>query len=386
MSYVISVGVGSQNQTLWMLLDTGGLSTWVFSSDCTAEPCTVHSTFDADKSTSLKENGLDFTIHYGTGTVSGVTVTDDISFAGLKLRIPIGLAAEASADFMNYPMDGIFGLGRSNSSGEKEGTTFMDAAAKEGLFKRNIVGINLHRLSDDSKDGEVTFGDIDKSKFTGDISYTKVTSDVDKWEIPVGGVSVDGEKIDLPNKLALIDTGTSFIFLPPDDATALHALIKGSEKAGDTFLIPCDCKQDVAFEFSGISYSVSPKDYVGEQVGDNKCRSNIIGVQTDGPDDWLLGATFLKNVYAVFDYDEDQIGFARQTDAPEPKPATTTVAASASLPTAAAAKGSDTDSDSSSSGEKDTSSNSPHSDGAFTLPIPWTVLASLGSLCLSLVL
>lgn len=367
-----------------MLLDTGGLNTWVFGSDCTSEPCKVHSTFDADKSTTLKKSGSKFTIHYGTGTVSGTAATDDVSFAGLKLRIPIGLANEASDDFMSYPMDGIFGLGRSNSSGENEGATVMDAAAKEGLFKKNIVGINLHRHSDGSKDGEVTFGDIDKSKFTGDIAYTKVTSDADRWEIPVGGVSVDGEKINLPNKLALIDTGTSFIFLPPDDATALHALIKGSEKAGDTYLIPCDCKQDVAFEFSGKSYSVSPQDYVGEPVGD-KCRSNIIGVQTSGPDDWLLGATFLKNVYAVFDYDEDRVGFARQTDAPKPKPATTTVAASASISTAAD-KSSDKNSDSSSSGEADSSANTPHADAALTLSIPWTVLASFGSLCLSLVL
>jgi cathepsin D len=194
----------------------------------------------------------------------------------------------------------------------------MEVLEGAKLLKANILGINLQRNADGATDGQIVFGDVDKSKFVADISYTSTVTDVDRWEIPLDDASVDGKVLSFKGKSAIIDTGTSFILLPPADAAQLHSLIPGSQPSGVNFNMPCSSTAVVQFIFSGVTYAVSPKDYVGtpDSTGQT-CVSNIIGHAAFGPDEWLLGDVFLKNVYTVFDFDQDRIGFAEQgTSAP----------------------------------------------------------------------
>ncbi|KAH8697215.1 putative aspartic-type endopeptidase [Talaromyces proteolyticus] len=310
-SYFFSMDFGSKNQSMWMLFDTGGTNTWTFGSNCTVQACELHNTFGSNGSTTLQVSTQPFDVGYGTGTVSGVLGTDTVSFADFSLQLTFGLASNASSDFTNYPMDGILGLGRSNAS--TTGTlTAMQAIAQAHLLHSNILGISLQRTSDGAKDGEITFGGVDTTKFTGDISYTNISAGASGWQVPIDDAIVNGRPLNFTSRSAIIDTGTSYIFLPPNDASAVHALIPGSSPAGQNFNIPCSTNATVQFTFSGVSYNVSPKDYVGSATDSSgaTCYSNIIGVQTTGSDVWLLGDVFLKNVYTVFDFDQNRIGFA----------------------------------------------------------------------------
>lgn len=147
-SYFAVVEVGSEKQEMWMLLDTGGSNTFLFSSDCKSKACQQHNIFDEDASDSLNVTSTTWNVAYGTGTVSGILGTDILSIAGLDVNMTFGLADKASDDFLSYPMDGIIGLGRSNDMGF--GTpTFMDSMGKEDLLKSNIIGFSLSRGSDE---------------------------------------------------------------------------------------------------------------------------------------------------------------------------------------------------------------------------------------------
>ncbi|SLM37993.1 aspartic-type endopeptidase [Lasallia pustulata] len=79
-------------------------------------------------------------------------------------------------------MDGILGLGRV-SSNELGVSTVMEVLDQDHLLKENIIGIHLQRSSDGTKDGQITFGAVDKSKFNM-MSYTDSTSEDSMWEIP----------------------------------------------------------------------------------------------------------------------------------------------------------------------------------------------------------
>ena len=309
-SYFSGINLGSKDKEMWMLLDTGGANTWVFGSDCSSPACDRHNTFGSSDSTSLTVSTNAWEVGYGTGTVNGALASDKVSFAGFNLQLTFGLASSASDDFLNYPIDGILGLGRPGTSGIAT-SIVTDSIIKAKYLKSNIVAFSLQRHSDNATDGEITFGDVDKTKFIGSISYTNTANGSSRWEIPLDDASVDGKSCNFKNKTAIVDTGTSFILLPPDDASALHRLIPGSSPSGEEFIVPCSSTARVQFTFSGITYSISPKDYVGTSVNSSpNCLSNIVGHQPFGPDVWLLGDVFLKNVYSVFDYDNNRIGFA----------------------------------------------------------------------------
>lgn len=290
---------------MYMLIDTGSSNTWVFSSQCQSSTCSIHNTFGQEDSTSLKTTAETWQLSYGSGTVQGIVATDKIAFANYTVNMGFGLALNASDDFNNYPMDGILGLGRP-TSGQLGSPTIMQVLQSQANLPQNVVGVHLNRAADGTKDGEVIFGGVDTSKFSGTLSYT-ITSNDGAWEIPVDDMFVNGVPTNFTKRTAIIDTGTTFILMPNKDATALHSLIPGSVASGETFTVPCATNAKLEVRISGKLYSISPKDYVGKPSG-SACSSTIVGHQAYGETQWILGDVFLKNVYSVFDFDGKRIG------------------------------------------------------------------------------
>lgn len=291
-----------------MLIDTGAANTWMMGSDCSSEPCLAHNTFGPKDSTSLRVTNTEFNLTYGSSTVSGLIFNDAVKIADFFVSLSFGSASVVSNEFSSYPMDGILGLGRSTSSSVKA-PTFMEAIDNENVLQKNLLGVHLQRNSDGSTDGELNFGSPDTNRYTGNVSYTSTAKDSNFWEIPIDDAVVDGVKCRFSGKTAIIDTGTSFLLLPPGDAQRIHKLIRGSQQEGETFKLPCSASLPVQIIISKITYDIPPKDYLGKPVsGGNMCESNIIGKDTFGPDRWLVGDVFLKNVYTIFDFDQDQIG------------------------------------------------------------------------------
>jgi cathepsin D len=319
LSYFSKIKFGSKGKDMWMLLDTGAANTWVMGSNCTTSACLAHDTFGSQDSSTLHVTTTPWSVSYGTGTVEGVTVTDTVAFANYTVEMGFGSATNTSNDFNNYPMDGILGLGRPASN--QIGTpTVMQVLDDKNLLQANILGIHLQRNSDGAKDGQITFGGVDRSKFQGSLSYTAtVSADSNLWEIPVDDVAVSGTSCKFTGRSAIVDTGTSYVLMPPADAKILHAQIPGSTNTGGSpnFMIPCSTTKTIQFTFSGVIYSVQPDDYLGKADSTGKmCASNIIGQQAYSANQWILGDVFLKNVYTVFDFDKDRIGFGVKSTAP----------------------------------------------------------------------
>ncbi|KAI9680551.1 MAG: hypothetical protein M1817_003991 [Caeruleum heppii] len=310
-SYFSTVKFGTEGKEIRMLVDTGASNTWVMGSDCKSKACNAHTTFGKDDSTSLKTTNNKFEVTYGSGTVSGFKSTDTVSLAGFTVPLTFGQALEISDEFLAYPMDGLLGLGRT-ASNKLDAPTLMDVLADEKKLKANVLAVNLQRHADGANDGVLSFGAWDDSEFDGDLSWTPSVSKDGLWEIPVEDAGVDGKGVKFNGKSAIIDTGTSFILLPPDDAKKLHAQFSGVKQNGENYELPCSTTVPLQFTFSGVTYDVSPKDYLGPKTTGDLCESNIIGLQTFGLNQWLLGDTFLKNMYSVYDFDQDRIEGSQQ--------------------------------------------------------------------------
>ena len=306
--YFSNVQFGSSHKNMYLLVDTGSANTWVIGSGCTTKACASHNTLGPSDSATLEATQSKFNLTYGTGTVSGTIFNDTIKMAGFSLPLSFGLASTTSDDFSTYPMDGILGLGRPTSS-NMDSPSVMETIEATKALSQNQFGISLQRNSDGSTDGEVNFGAPDRNKYTGDLSYTNTDSNGSLWEIPIGDTAVNGVPCHFVGKKGIVDSGTSFLLLPHNDARTLHDHIPDSVQASDGFNVPCSSSLPIQINISDVMYNISTKDYVGSPVnGGPMCSSNIIARQTFGPDQWLLGDVFLKNVYTVFDFDKNRIG------------------------------------------------------------------------------
>ncbi|OAA44268.1 Peptidase A1 [Metarhizium rileyi] len=305
-SYFVKAGLGSKSKQLNLLVDTGAGSSWVMGSGCADAPCSIHNTFGQDDSATFSDRGRSFSVSYGSGKVHGNLVTDTISLAGISLKYTFGQASNASAEFSHFAFDGILGL----SMGQGASDNFLKTLKDAKKLDKSLFGIHLNRASDGSNHGEIKFGSTNPDRYTGDISYTSVDSTEGDWAIRMDDMAYDGKNTGAGGVLSYIDTGTSFIFGPPKLIKKIHDMIPGSSSSdGSTFTVPCDSDKSLTFKFSGVDYKVSSKDWVSPKDNSGHCTSNLYGYEVvEGA--LLLGDTFLKNVYAVFDPDQKRIGFA----------------------------------------------------------------------------
>ncbi|KAJ2905243.1 putative aspartic-type endopeptidase protein [Zalerion maritima] len=306
-SYFIEIGIGSEKKPIYLLIDTGAGTTWVMSSSCESSPCAIHQTFGPPDSDSLTVEDNTFEIHYGSGSVSGVTAKDSFHVAGFSIEFQFGLANVTSDDFNHFPFDGILGLGLTKGKSEN----FVQEMMDEEVLGNNIFGVYLNRASDGDTGGEISFGSLNSDKYTGDITYTKLEDqDGGDWAITLGDFTYNGEEAAVTTTLAYIDTGTSYAFGPKSEVAKIFDLIEGSSSEdGVTYTVPCDADKEIFVSFSGKKFGISPKDWISGPNSSGDCTSSIYGIEVVSGA-WLLGDVFLKNVYAVFDADNKRIGLA----------------------------------------------------------------------------
>ncbi|KAF8431037.1 aspartic peptidase domain-containing protein [Terfezia claveryi] len=310
-SYFSEVQFGPNNKSFLLVIDTGSSDTWVPSSNCTSQACRRHETYGPSDSHTLVIEDRTFEIRYGTGNVEGTVARDDVSFAGFKVNIEFGLSTVVSSDFVSFPIDGIMGLGFPEAS-QQGASTIMDVLVKAKLIGSKMFSVALSRATDGLNDGVVHFGGIDKSYYTGVMTYSKSISDLGYWEIDLDDTAIDGKTLGLKGRTAIIDTGTSLILLPPDDAYDLHLAIEGARTDGDSFAVPCHTNKTLDMTFSGVTYKIPPIDWIGDPTAPDGlyCLSHVISRTITGKSTWLMGDVFLKNVYSNFDFDKSRIGFA----------------------------------------------------------------------------
>lgn len=283
--------------------------------DCKSDACLIHNNFGPKDSTTLTRiNDAGFSLSYGSGSVGGWNGRDTIRVAGLETDMVIGIANETSKDFTHFPFDGILGLAR----GKGFSDNFMSVISTKKLVPSNLFAVSLSRYTEVTNTGTVTFGGIDSTKYVGDISYTAVVADKpNNWAIPMDDMGYGPNQwAGVYKRIAYIDTGTSFAFGPAEDVAAIHHVIPGAQSSdGVTYTVPCDSDKDITVQFSGVTYTISPKDWLSRS-SNGLCTSNFYGHEVLAGA-WLLGDIFLKNVYSVFDADNARVGFAKKPVAPE---------------------------------------------------------------------
>jgi hypothetical protein len=313
---VITIGTPAVEYRL--VFDTGSADLWVFAAHSHSASMSYVRTYDASASSTAHELSTAWSIQYGKGSASGNLVTDNAGLAGVTAKgLTFAEATQWTNDFesQDMPLDGLLGLAFKdvNSAGVD---TLLDALQAQGLISRRLFSFYL--TSDNPTGSEFVLGEPDLSQSRGNITYMQLASTSGMWILSMQGVSVGGVTTTYCSSndcAALIDTGTSFIGMPTsafnDIARRVSAIRADCNVDAGSGLIRCDQNTadnlpPISFSLQGNSFTLQGSDYYDSQ-------QQILGfmpidVATSGGGFWILGDTFLKTYYTVYDMDSSTIG------------------------------------------------------------------------------
>ncbi|KAJ4478154.1 aspartic peptidase A1 [Lentinula aciculospora] len=311
--YFAPITLGSPPQEFKVILDTGSSNLWVPSSKCTSIACFLHAKYEANQSSSYKENGTTFSIQYGSGSMEGYVSSDTLTIGDIS--IPNQLFAEATKEpglaFAFGKFDGILGLAYDTIAVNRITPPFYSMVGQK-LVDDPVFSFRLG--SSESDGGEVVFGGVDDSAYTGKLTYVPLRRKA-YWEVELEKISFGDEDVELENTGAAIDTGTSLIALPSEMADMMNAQIGATKSWNGQYTIDCDkvpSLPDLTFYFGGEPFPIKGTDYILEVSG--TCMSAFTGLDINMPGGaslWIVGDVFLRKYYTVYDLGKDAVGFAK---------------------------------------------------------------------------
>jgi len=327
--YLCEVQIGTPAQTLLLDFDTGSSDLWVWSTELPKSiqsKGTGHTIFNPSKSSTFKtQTGSTWKISYGdSSSASGTVGTDVVSIGGLAIQNQaVELAKTMSAQFQEGAGDGLLGLawGSINTvtptpvqTPVENMISQQDIPASAELFTANL---GSWRDSSDSDKGAsfYTFGYIDQDVVTAsgqDIYYTPVDNSQGFWMFDSASASVNGKTIDQTGNTAIADTGTTLALVADATVEAIYAAIPGAtyDQASQGYIFPTSVTADqlptVTFAVGGKQFQVQQEDLAFAEA---KTGYVYGGIQSRGTMTFdILGDTFLKSVYAIFDQGNTQFG------------------------------------------------------------------------------
>ncbi|KAF9194687.1 hypothetical protein BGZ49_003145 [Haplosporangium sp. Z 27] len=296
--------VGSPGQSFKFIFDTGSADIWVPSTNCKSLTCQVHPTFNSTKSSTFKKDGRPWSIKYGDGSsASGILGSDFVTVGNIKLRQTIGLTTLESDLFAFSPQDGLFGLGFSSIESVAGVKTFMDNAIAAKAVAQPVFSVFLPSIRrNGGVGGSYLFGAIDKTKYSGSLTYVPVTTQ-GYWQVAIQNVYYNTKSLAQPTVQGIIDTGTTLTIVGNSTAAAIHKNINGAGYGG-AWTVPCSVKSSndtVSFKMAGKRFQVPVADLAWYPL-DGQGKVCYSGIQGGTGSLWILGDVFVKNNYCVFNH------------------------------------------------------------------------------------
>jgi cathepsin D len=308
---VSDIEIGNPAQRLRVLFDTGSTLFWVRSVQCLSQECEGQVNFDSTKSSSHVEviPKIETGVKYGDGTVINCTIIEDTVIIGNHALENQRLCQAFSIETTSASVDGIIGIGPPKGPG-----TFTDLFG--GLFqsfneKERIFSIWYNSNSNLDVAGKILIGGVDPNHFVDPILWNSLSKDRKKWSIGLESLQVGDKSNVLSSRAdALIDTGSTLVLLPTVVADRIAELL-GATLATIHYTVPCDqidSLPSISFHFSEHTISLNGSQTTFYDAFSRNCY--IIFARSNGV--IILGAQFLRNVYTVFDWQQERIGFAQR--------------------------------------------------------------------------
>ncbi|THH13076.1 hypothetical protein EW146_g7101 [Bondarzewia mesenterica] len=318
--YTASVGIGSPATTYTLLIDTGSSNTWVGAGKAYVRTNTSMKTSDH------------VSVTYGSGTFSGTEFMDTVSLgSGLTItNQSIGVASSSNG----LPgFDGILGIGPADltigtlSPGNRSPIpTVTDNLFNQEIIAKNLVAVSFEPTTNlPAKNGELTFGGTDSSKFTGSITFTGITSTSPAsafWGIDQS-IRYGTSNPILSTTAGIVDTGTTLILLASDAFRRYRSATRAvaDNNTGLLRLTTAQYKnlQSLFFTVGRTTFELtanaqiwprSLNSFIGGTSNNVYLIVGDLGSNSREGLDFINGLAFLERFYSVFDTDKKRVGLA----------------------------------------------------------------------------
>jgi hypothetical protein len=194
----------------------------------------------------------------------------------------------------------------------------VDTLKAQGVISQRVFSFYLSNSSysknEYDTESECIIGEVDTTHASGDLTYIPIYGTPAYWSVELNSVHMGSTNLDITDKKAILDTGTSMIIVPESAAVGVLNSLKS---AGDCIIrtdgyIVCECTEhpvknypNMIFSLGGQNYELSPEDYFWQEEG--LC---LLFMLAQSRDFWILGDLFLRKYYTVYDMDQGRVGIA----------------------------------------------------------------------------
>lgn len=323
--YFMNVTLGTPEQELQLHLDTGSSDLWVnvdTSQLCSErdDPCSASGTYNANASSSYAYIDSTFNISYvdGSGSV-GDYVSDTLKFGGITLE-----EQQFGVGYVSSSTEGILGIGypiNEVAVAYNGGNPYPNVPwhlVQNGDINSNAYSLWLNDLS--ASTGSILFGGINTAKFEGELQTIPIIPEngvYAEFVIALTDVGANGESGAIAKNIAvpvLLDSGSSLMYLPDDIAYTIFDSVDATyQEDQGAAVVDCDLRWgtgSIDFTFSGPKISVGLSELVitvGTEAGQPICILGVLPAEDSTP---VLGDTFLRSAYVVYDLDNNEISLA----------------------------------------------------------------------------
>ncbi|KAK3304875.1 aspartic peptidase domain-containing protein [Chaetomium strumarium] len=323
--YTIELTLGTPGQKVPVNFDTGSSELWVnpvCAQSTTPDFCNAQPRFT--ESSTLVDLGVTGGVTYGTGYADFYYVSDYVAIGSAKITQQIFGVAYDSA----HAVVGIMGAGPDLLGWDSDYPLIIDSLAQQGLTNSRAFSMDLRGFASDR--GSVIFGGIDTKKYKGDLVKLPIIPAAEspdgytRFWVYVNGIRVNqpgGGVVDVYSTPAggkgqpvLLDSGYTLSALPSPIFQKLVAAFPSAEYVPNADLYVVDCADpgqggSLDFSFGDIVINVDYYDFVWHYPDTPYC---VLGAFED--DFPVLGDTFLRAAFVVYDWDNRNIHLAQSAD------------------------------------------------------------------------
>ncbi|KAK9427967.1 aspartic peptidase domain-containing protein [Lipomyces doorenjongii] len=339
--YYANVSVGTPGQNLRLQIDTGSSDIWVQSGEnrfCqeSSNPCNETGIFEPQDSSTYSEISDNFYIAYGDGSYArGDYAYDTFDIGGAAVKnLTIAVATDANTT------EGIMGIGYPSNEAvvSAYGSSYQyknlpDLLVEQRFIQSRAYSLWLNDL--EASTGSILFGGVDHAKYSGNLVELPIDlytgeSQPSEFFVTLDGVgytNADGSRNEMVSNMGepvLLDCGTSFNYLPDGAFRAIANALSASYSARlDYYVQSCtvtSVNASIDFYFGGVTIKVPLREILypavtssGRQLtfsnGQPVCLLTVASNSDLGVS--ILGDTFLRSAYVVYDLDNNVISLAQ---------------------------------------------------------------------------